>query len=384
MKRFLGLILISIVAFGCQNEPKRTDYIINGTAKDVFNGIRVYINELDERNRLVAIDTAMVMNESFSFEGKVDYPRLFTVTIDGTVGRFDVMLENSEMQLTIDKSIISNSQLTGSESQMVISEYNAQMKANLKKFSEAQETLKNSQFLNDQNFIPKDRENLEQIRELTANYPYKFIIENKNSYAILPIITAQFYNRGLEPEKLINAVESIDTTLKNTEEWNVISKRINTFKVALEAERVTAIGAKAPDFSAPNPDGKIVSLNDVVSKGKITIIDFWAAWCGPCRRENPNIVKIYEKYHDKGLEIIGVGLDGARNQKNPKEAWVKAIEDDNLTWTQVSNLNYFDEIAKTYNVRAIPAMFVLDAKGEIIAKDLRGPALENKIAELLN
>jgi thiol-disulfide isomerase/thioredoxin len=111
--------------------------------------------------------------------------------------------------------------------------------------------------------------------------------------------------------------------------------------------------------------------------GKVTIVDFWAAWCKPCRAENPNVVKIYNKYHDKGLNILGVSLD------RKAEDWKKAIEDDGLTWNHVSNVDYFDEIAKLYNVEAIPATFILDAEGTIIAKNLRGPALEEKIAELL-
>ena len=126
----------------------------------------------------------------------------------------------------------------------------------------------------------------------------------------------------------------------------------------------------------------MVSLNDV--KGKVTIIDFWAAWCGPCRRENPNVVRIYNKYHDQGLEIIGVSLDGTRNQKDPKNAWLNAIKKDELTWTHVSNLQYFqDPVAQLYNINAIPATFILDEKGKIVAKNLRGRALELKVQELL-
>ena len=145
----------------------------------------------------------------------------------------------------------------------------------------------------------------------------------------------------------------------------------------------TEIGQKAPSFSAPSTDGKMIALNDIM--GKVTIVDFWAAWCGPCRRENPNVVQVYEKYHDKGLEIISVSLDGNRRQQDPKAAWLQAIEDDKLNWHHVSNLNYFnDPVAKAYNIKSIPATFILDEKGNILAKNLRGNNLENKIAELLN
>lgn len=143
------------------------------------------------------------------------------------------------------------------------------------------------------------------------------------------------------------------------------------------AEGKTAIGEKAPEFSGPNPNGETIALKDVL--GKVTLVDFWAAWCKPCRAENPNIVAVYEKYHDKGFNVLGVSLD------RTEAAWKKAIEDDGLEWHHISNLAYFeDAIAKMYNVNAIPAAFLLDENGVIIAKNLRGPALEEKVSEVLD
>ena len=151
----------------------------------------------------------------------------------------------------------------------------------------------------------------------------------------------------------------------------------------MAATQATEIGQTAPAFTAPSPDGEMIALNDI--KGKLTLIDFWASWCKPCRRENPNVVKVYNKYHDKGLEIISVSLDGTRSQKDPKAAWLKAIEDDNLTWNHVSNLQYFnDPVARSYYIRSIPATFLLDENGKILAKNLRGPALEQAVAKHLN
>ena len=118
-----------------------------------------------------------------------------------------------------------------------------------------------------------------------------------------------------------------------------------------------------------------MALNEVM--GKVTIVDFWAAWCKPCRAENPNVVRVYNKYKDQGLSILGVSLDRNAND------WKKAIEDDGLAWHHVSNVQYFDEIAKLYNVDAIPATFILDENGIIVAKDLRGASLDAKIGELL-
>ena len=158
-----------------------------------------------------------------------------------------------------------------------------------------------------------------------------------------------------------------------------IGKKIDAYIAQKEAQANLDIGKIAPNFSAPDPDGKIIALNDI--KGKATIIDFWASWCGPCRRENPNVVKVYEKYHDKGLEIISVSLD----RPNQQSRWLQAIEKDRLTWHHVSNLQYFnDPVARMYNISAIPATFILDADGRIVAKKLRGSALEEQIASMLN
>lgn len=140
----------------------------------------------------------------------------------------------------------------------------------------------------------------------------------------------------------------------------------------------TNIGDYAPTFTAKTPEGTDLSLGDV--KAKLVILDFWASWCGPCRRENPNVVKMYNKYHERGLEIVGISLDKA----GQKQRWVNAIEQDKLTWRHLSNLKGWEEpIAQTYGVRSIPATYILDEDGKIIAKNLRGKALENKVAEIL-
>lgn len=383
MKKFIYFLAIASILTGCKEEIK-TSYTIEGTAKNVYNGMRVYLSKIDPRGRPIAKDTALVMNETFTFDGSVEYPELYYITINGTPGRLAVMVENGDLKLDIDNTVITNSTFKGSESNAVYKTYYAKMSELQKNATNAQTNLRSSQFLKDSVKIKEDEKIFKEASKKLAEYTYDYIEDNNNNFGVLPIFNSQLNTRGANLDKMVAIYDNLSSDIKSSPDAIKIKQNIDLIKAKVEAEKVTAIGAIAPGFSAPSPDGEIIALNDVVKKGKVTIIDFWAAWCGPCRRENPNVVKLYNEYHDKGLEIIGVGLDGRRGQQNPKDAWQKAIKDDKLTWHQVSNLKYFDDIAKVYNVNSIPSMFVLDNDGKIIAKNLRGRNLENKIAELLN
>jgi len=196
-----------------------------------------------------------------------------------------------------------------------------------------------------------------------------FIRDNPNSYVSLDIVRN---TGGSIPnvEVLDSLFKSLTERVRNSTLGKELSERIDKLKLV-------AVGAMAPDFTQMTPDNRPVKLSDF--KGKYVLIDFWASWCGPCRAENPNVVKVYNQYKDRGFTILGISLD---NEK-AREAWLKAITKDQLTWTQVSDLKgWYNEVAALYSVKAIPQNFLIDPSGKIIAKNLRGGELEVKLKEI--
>lgn len=205
----------------------------------------------------------------------------------------------------------------------------------------------------------------EEMNEFTSKYPE----QNPKAFISVLILENSIKNPRIDIENFKKTFSNLDASLKNTKPGKSIEIQLANYKPI-------EINSFAPDFSAPNPSGTMVSLKE--SLGKVTIIDFWASWCGPCRRENPNVVALYTKYHSKGLNIVGVSLD------KTLEDWEKAIVKDNVTWTQVSNLKFWeDPIAKLYKVEQIPTTYILDKSGKIIGKDLKGKELEDKIIKFL-
>ncbi|MEI6679770.1 MAG: TlpA disulfide reductase family protein, partial [Mariniphaga sp.] len=198
----------------------------------------------------------------------------------------------------------------------------------------------------------------------------KFIADHPKSYLTPSIVNNMSYE--LEAADIESLISKLDTTIA----YVTIIKDI---KARVAVMKTVAIGQKAPDFTMNDVNDKPISLSSKIGTSKLLLIDFWASWCGPCRQENPNVVKVYKEYNKKGFDVYGVSLD------KKKENWLKAIEKDQLTWTHVSDLQFWNNVAaKLYAVNSIPSNFLLDQKGTIIGRNLRGDALANKVKELLD
>ena len=369
MKQFLtAIILLSIL--GCQKDPE--GYSISGEIKNVENGTMVYLSELDSNNQPVKIDSVVIQDEKFNLElSEISQSNLSFLNIEGLNGNVIFISENEPIKFEIYKDSLPTSRVSGGKENEVFYSYLDHLKnLNKRRMKIRAELREEITSTRDSSTIEKLQDEEASLRNDDINFKKKIVKENPDSFVSVLVLT-DMLTMGATTSEVNELYETLSEGVKQTS----FAKNL---KENLDKRNAVEIGSKAPEFSAPNPEGNVIALKDVM--GKITLIDFWAAWCKPCRVENPNLVKTYNKYHDQGFNIIGVSLD----REGQKDKWVKAIEDDKLTWPQVSNLQFWNEpIALQYGVRAIPAAFLIDENGVIVATNLRGDALEAKVKELL-
>jgi len=351
----------------CNTTPD--GFKLEGTLSgEVENGTQVFLKKTDDANQLIEVDTTTIENGKYTFTGTSALPELHYLLINSVRGNIPVVLENGSIEVNAQKDSLAFAKMKGTLQNDLFADFLEESRSLARRARSMSDEMRNATAQQDTASMTSLRDEYFELQEEAKTFEVKFAKEHPEALISALIIEKVLATKGLPENEIQELYKALSPTIKET----VVGQRI---KDKLDKLVNTSIGSKAPNFTAPTPTGDELTLNDVL--GKVTIVDFWAAWCKPCRAENPNVVQVYNKYHDKGLNILGVSLD------RRAEDWTKAIEDDGLVWNHVSNVQYFDEIAELYNVKAIPATFILDENGVIIAKDLRGPALENKIAQLL-
>ncbi len=389
MKKIILLLSAALVFISCSKVGK-DEYLITGTAKGIDNGKTIILETQDVTGMLLAKDTVKVENGKFEMKGNITEPAFYTLQLEGAQAKIPFILENAEVLIDINKDSIQKSKVSGTynnDEYMTFNEEITKVQKPLMDFqSKNMAAMQAAQQKNDQTTINQLMGEFSKIQEdVTAKQKAKYnsyAETHPKSFISALIIQGMLNDPSTDVAKAEKTYNSLDEALKKTKPGLAIKTRLAELKspAAVGANPTPAPAAPAgnwrADFSGPNPQGKVISLKE--NLGKVTIVDFWASWCGPCRKENPNVVALYKELHSKGLNIVGVSLD-----KDAK-AWKEAIAKDQLTWPQVSNLKFWDEpIAAQYKVQSIPATFILDASGKVVAQDLRGEALRAKVLELL-
>jgi peroxiredoxin len=330
-------------------------------------------------NGVLGIDSAELKDGSFELHYKVDFPvlakvivtrRNTTKKVSKSIDQLSIYLEPKAMQLSPADSIkhatVVNSKINKEYKSLRASleSIDAQYYRIYDLMEKTSEEPKDSTY---RNGLKKKLSDIYTVREEVQQH---FVREHPESFVSLQIIQSL---AGMVPDtkKSLAMINQLAEPVKN-------SPPGRKYTEYLQGIAKLDIGQMAPLFSQADTAGQMVSLASY--KGKYVLIDFWANWCGPCRAENPNVVKSYAKYHDKGLEIMGISLDKLED----KAKWIKAIHDDKLTWLQLCDLKGWEnEVARLYNIQGIPQNYLIDPEGKIIAKNLRGAELDLKLGELI-
>lgn len=364
MKKSIYLFVAILMMASCSSE---TQYVVKGIIEG-SDSITFYLQKR-EAGKIVTIDSAVSRKGDFIMKGgKVDYPQLVQLVAGETRKRTSFYLENSVITIKASIDSLFKAEITGSRTQDEYKSFVDSNKPLSDIYSQIYSEYQQATQTGNTELLAEIERRADSVQTEMLNNQKNFVLNNPSSYVTPSIIGSISYE--LEADELESMINKLDTVISALPQIVTLKERVIKMKAV-------SVGMKAPDFTMNDVNGNPVSLSSKIGS-KLLLIDFWAAWCGPCRKENPNLVKVYSEFGKKGFDIFGVSLD----QK--KEDWLKAINDDKLTWTHVSDLQYWNnEAAGTYAVSAIPANFLLDETGTIIARNLRGEDLYNKVKELL-
>ena len=357
--------LFAAAAFVACSENK--GYVVTGTVEGAADGDTVYLAAVEGR-QLVNMDSTVIQNGTFTFKGVQDtaVSRYITYKAEGKEGlNIDFFLENGKISINLSEG--TNDSATGTLNNDAYQEIRVQVNEINGMMREIYESMSDTT-LTDEQREAKGKE-MNDLEEKQMAVVKSGIAKNITNLAGVTLLKQNYYY--MDVNELDPLMPQIPAAFDNDE-------RIIRIKENVEKMKATAVGQKFTDFEMQTPEGETVKLSDYVGKGKVVLVDFWASWCGPCRREMPNLVEAYAKYKGKNFEIVGVSLDQSG------DSWKEAIQKLNITWPQMSDLKYWNcEGARLYAVSSIPHTVLIDGEGVILARGLHGDGLQEKLAEVL-
>ena len=358
--RIVGLITLLLLA-SCN----KNSYTIQGNATAVADSTMVYLQVIENQTQQKIIDSTQVISGVFAFEGEQELPEMHYLLIENLNGAIPVILEPGAIKVSVSGDNLREAKSTGTPQNDLLQKFLNETLPFSERAMGISMDMSQAQASMDQESMNALRDEYGLLQNEVQQFEVNFIKENPDGLISLLVLERIFASMMLPVSEVSTLFNSLSEPVKKSSAGVLLAEQ-------LKAQLNTSIGAKAPDFEGPSPEGTTVKLSE--NLGKVTLIDFWAAWCKPCRAQNPELVALYNKYQKDGFQIIGVSLD------KEKQDWIEAIKNDGLTWPQLSHLQLFDgPIVALYNIRAIPSSIILDENGVILAKDLRGPEL---VAEL--
>ena len=369
--------ILSVYCLSAQNK-----FSIKGDVSKVSSPIlKVYLTYYaDGKSKM---DSSAVVEGKYSFSGSLSEPVIANIrasyadnpnprvmsTVTAQRDNKSIFIENSKIKITSVDSF-SNIVMKGSAAHDEFLKWQDYMKEETELSAQLNKQYTAFAKAKDADGLKKTSAELMQVTERKKTKNKQYLAEHPSSL-IAMFVFKQFVGYDIDGDVAEPVFMAIDERIRNKPLGLEITERISIAKR-------TGLGKVAPEFTQNDTLGLPVSLSSF--RGKYVLIDFWASWCGPCRQENPNVVKAFNDFNSKGFTVLGISLD----QPNAKDKWLKAIHDDNLTWTHLSDLKYWkNEVAVSYGVQAIPQNYLLDPNGVIIGKNLRGAALQKKLSELL-
>jgi peroxiredoxin len=377
MKR---MILLALAIAPAAVWAQSNNYVLKAKIGNDKAPAKAYL--LQMVNGKEVVDSALIDNGAFQFTGTAAEPARAQLVLDhygeglarlGSDADVTMLyLEKGDINITA-KDSVKYAVITGSRVNDDNIKYEAVVAGSEKtlKAINAEYAASSAEKRKDEAFVRGLKSKFDAVMEQKKELQCQYIKENPDSYVSLMTLT-EVAGRDIDVSSIEPLYKGLSADVRNTTTGLAFAKSI-------EAARATSVGAMAPVFTQNDANDQPVSLSSF--RGKYVLLDFWASWCGPCRGENPNVVKAYDQYKNKNFTVLSVSLD----RPGKKEAWLAAIKADGLEWTQVSDLRFWDnEVAKQYGIRAIPQNFLIDPSGKIIAKNLRGDELNKELATLFN